>query len=90
MYVAVFGLAALAKLAVWNHAVKHSLTNSDADELLERRIARRSLAVPIGCLVCMLLSLILSVSLAFLGFPLIPLFAYLLDPGKTAKISAAE
>ena len=90
MYVAVFGLAGLAKLAVWNHGVKHSLINSDANELLERRISRRSLALPLGCAVCLALGLFLPNSLSFLGFALIPLFAYLLDPGKTAKITAAE
>jgi len=90
IYVTVFGLAALAKLVVWNHAVKRGLTNADADDLLKRRIARRSLAVPLGCLVCLALGLFLPTFLAFLGFPLIPLFAYLLDPGKTAKITAAE
>ena len=89
IYVSVFGMAALVKLAVWNHAVKRSLTNSDADEFLERTIARRSLAVPLGCAVCMLLALFLPNSFSFLGFALIPLFAYLLDPGKTAKITAA-
>jgi uncharacterized membrane protein len=90
MYVAVFGLAALAKLLLWNHAVKKGLVNSDADPLVERRIARRSLSVPLGCAVCILLGLFLPNFLSFFGFPLIPLFAYLLDPGKHAKMVAID
>ena len=90
MYVAVFGSAALSKLWIWTHAVKTGLVNSDADPLLERRIARRSLAVPLACLVCIVLGFFLPNFFAFLGFPLIPFFAYLLDPGKRAKMVPAE
>ena len=90
MYVAVFGLAALAKLWIWSHAVNTGLVNSDADRLIEKRIARRSLAVPIACAVCIALGMFLPNFLSFFGFPFIPLFAYLLDPGKRAKMIAAE
>jgi uncharacterized membrane protein len=90
MYVAVFGMAALSKLWIWRHALNKRLINSNAAPLLEQRIARRSLAVPLACLVCIVLGLFLPNFLAFLGFPLIPLFAYLLDPAKRAKMIAAE
>ena len=90
MYVAVFGLAALAKLWVWSHAVKSGLVNSDADPMLEKRIARRSLAVPLACAICMVLGMFLPNFLSFFGFPLIPLFAYLLDPNRQAKMVSAE
>jgi uncharacterized membrane protein len=90
MYVAVFGMAALSKLWIWNHAVKNDLVNSDADPQIEQRIARRSLAVPLSCLVCIGLGFFLPNFLAFLGFPLIPVFAYLLDPTKRAKMVSAE
>ncbi len=89
-YVAVFALAAITKLLIWDHAVKHSLVAPQTDPLLERRISRRSLAVPLGCAACIVLAAFLPTFLAFLGFPLIPLFAYLLDPGRSTKIDAAE
>lgn len=90
MYVAVFGLAALAKLWVWNHATRKGLVNSDADPLIEKRIARRSLAVPIACAICIVLGMFLPNFLSFVGFPLIPLFAYLLDPARQAKMVAVD
>ena len=90
MYVSIFGMAALSKLWIWSHAVKKGLVNSDADPLLEQTIARRSLAVPIACVICIALGIFLPNFLAFLGFPLIPLIAYLLDPSKRAKMVPAE
>lgn len=90
MYVAIFGFAAVAKLILWNHAVRHSLVAPQTDPLLEKRIARRSLAVPFGCALCILLGVIFPTYLGFIGFAFIPLFAYLLDPGKRSKIDGNE
>lgn len=90
LYVSSFGLAAIAKLFIWNYAVKKALLVDGIDAALPSQISRRSLAVPLGCLVCLLLGAVVPVYFAFLGFPLIPLFAYLLDPGKKPKIETAE
>jgi uncharacterized membrane protein len=90
LYVTSFGLAALAKLAIWNHAVKRSLLADGIDSMLPLSISRRSLAVPIACGLCIILGFIVPTYFAFLGFPFIPLFAYLLDPAKKTKIEAAD
>jgi hypothetical protein len=60
---------------------------------LEKRIARRSIAVPLACGLAILLSFI-SIFLAPLSFMLIPLLARLLDPTsrktKSATTTASE
>lgn len=82
LYAASFGAAGLAKLWVWQYASgKSGLVGAGADELTVRRISRRSLAVPAGCVAAILFSLV-SIRLAPLGFVLIPLAARLLDPAR--------
>lgn len=90
IYTITFGLAALAKLWLWTHAVKTSQIRADADRATIHKISRRSLAVPLGCLACIVISLFVPTYFAFFGFPLIPLFAYLLDPTKKAKIDTPD
>ena len=82
LYTASFGAVATAKLWIWRHAVAAKLLKKDVGPEIERRIARRSLAVPFGCLTAIALSFV-SVMLAPIGFGFIPLFARLFDP--TAK-----
>ena len=53
------------------------------------RIARRSLAVPLGCLLAIGLSFV-SVWVAPIGFVFIPLFARVLDPTAKRKRSREE
>jgi uncharacterized membrane protein len=79
LYTASFGGVATAKLWIWHHAVAARLLKPDVTPELEKRIARRSLAVPLACAIAILLSFI-SILLAPLGFALIPLLARLLDP----------
>lgn len=79
LYTASFGGVAIAKLLIWRHAAAAKLLKSDVTPELERRIARRSLAVPIACALAIVLSLI-SILLAPLSFALIPLLARVLDP----------
>lgn len=90
LYVLIFAFAALAKFWIWSYAVKTSLLSDNVDQMLALKISRRSLAVPLGCLVCIVMSFFLPTYIAFLGFPTIPLFAYLLDPTKNTKIEPAE
>jgi uncharacterized membrane protein len=90
VYTSIFGLAALAKLWVWSYAVKTSLLPESFDKQRALQISRRSLGVPLGCLLCVILSFFLPTYFAFLGFPFIPLFAYLLDPSKKAKIETPD
>lgn len=90
IYTSIFGLAALAKLWIWSYALKSGLVSADLDKLQASKISRRSLAVPLGCIVCMIFGLIFPIYFAFLGFPFIPLFAYLLDPTKKAKIEPPD
>lgn len=90
IYTMTFGLAAIAKYWLWAYAVKNSLIRADVDPLTIHKISRRSLAVPLGCLACIIISLFLPTYFAFFGFPLIPLFAYLLDPSKKAKIETPD
>lgn len=90
IYTSIFGLAALAKLWVWSYAVKASLLPANFDKTRALQISRRSLGVPLGCLLCVILSFFVPTYFAFLGFPFIPLFAYLLDPTKKAKIEAPD
>ena len=89
LYTASFGGVATAKFWIWRHAVAAKLLKPDVTPELEKRIARRSMAVPIACGVAILLSLI-SIFLAPLSFMLIPLLARLLDPtSKTGKSQPA-
>ena len=87
LYTASFGGVATAKLLIWRHAVAKNLLKHDVTPALERRIARRSLAVPLACAIAIGLAFI-SIFLAPLSFVLIPVLARLLDP--TSKKSKAE
>src|SRR5215510_5827800 len=87
LYTASFGGAATAKFLIWRHAVKANLLKSDVTPALERRIARRSLAVPIACALAIVLVFV-SIFIAPLSFMFIPLLARLLDP--TSKKGQAE
>lgn len=82
LYTASFGGVAVAKLLIWRHAAAANLLKPEVTPQLERRIARRSLAVPIACAIAIALSFI-SIMLAPVSFALIPVLARLLDP--TAK-----
>ncbi len=91
IYALSFAFAALAKLWVWNYAVKKNLMVEDFDQTLALKISRRSLGVPLGCALCVVLSIFLPNFFSFIGFPLIPIFANLLDPTtKTPKPQEAE
>ena len=84
-YTASFAGAGLTKLWLWRYAAgRGDLLEEGIDEAVLQRISRRSLAVPIVCLVTIPLSLI-SVFIAPLGFTLIPLIARLLDPTRSKK-----
>lgn len=85
LYVLSFALAALAKLWIWNYAVRRrsDLMLPGVDDDLIKRISRRSLAVPIVCALAIAMSFI-AVGLGGLCFPLIPLVAHLLYPNKKA------
>jgi len=87
LYTASFGGVATAKLLIWRHAAKMNLLKKDVSPALERRIARRSLAVPIACLVAIALAFI-SIFIAPLAFILIPFLARILDP--TSKKTTPE
>lgn len=82
LYSLIFALAALAKLWVWNYAVKNNLLDDNFDKSLAVSINRRSWAVPIGCGICIGLAIFLPNFFSFIGFPLIPLFAKLLGSKK--------
>ena len=89
LYTASFGGAATAKLFIWRHAAAANLLKKDVSPALERRIARRSLAVPLACAIAIGLAFV-SIFLAPLSFMLIPLFARLLDPtSRKSKPEAA-
>lgn len=87
LYTASFGGVATAKLLIWRHASAANLLKSNVTPELQRRIARRSLAVPIACAIAIALSFV-SIFLAPISFALIPLLARVLDP--TSKNSKAE
>ena len=85
LYTASFGGVATAKLLIWRHAAKAGLLKKDVGPMLELRIARRSMAVPLACALAIGLSFI-SIFIAPLAFMLIPVFARVLDPtGKKSK-----
>lgn len=89
LYTASFGGVATAKLWIWHHARKANLLRPDITPEFERRIARRSLAVPLACAVAILLSFI-SIWLAPISFAFIPLFARLFDPTSKKRETANE
>ena len=84
LYTASFGGVATAKLLIWRHAVKANLLKENVSPALERRIARRSLAVPIACALAIALAFV-SIFVAPLAFILIPVLARLLDPTSKKK-----
>jgi uncharacterized membrane protein len=79
LYTASFGGVATAKLFIWRHAMKANLLKANVDAALQSRIARRSLAAPLACVVAIGLSLI-SIFIAPFAFALIPVLARVLDP----------
>ncbi|HEU4872105.1 MAG TPA: TMEM175 family protein [Pyrinomonadaceae bacterium] len=89
LYTASFGGVATAKLLIWRHAAKANLLKKEVTPALERRIARRSLAVPLACALAIVLSFV-SIFLAPVSFAFIPLLARVLDPtSKKGKPEAA-
>ena len=89
LYTASFGGAATAKLLIWRHAAKAGLLKKEVGPMLELRIARRSMAVPLACAIAIGLSFI-SIFIAPLSFMLIPVFARVLDPSsKKSKVEPA-
>jgi uncharacterized membrane protein len=88
LYTASFGGVATAKLLIWRHAAAANLLKPDLSPALERRIARRSLAVPLACGLAIALSFI-SIWLAPVSFAFIPVFARVLDPTSKKRESAA-
>ncbi|HEX5832844.1 MAG TPA: TMEM175 family protein [Pyrinomonadaceae bacterium] len=91
LYTGSFGAVATAKLWIWRHAVATGLLKPGVGPEIEKRIERRSWAVPLGCALAIALSFI-SVAVAPLGFISIPLFARLLDPTtkRKRKLSSDE
>ena len=89
LYTGSFGAVATAKLWIWRHAAASGLLKKDVGPEIERRISRRSLAVPLGCALAIGLSFI-GVAVAPLGFISIPLFARLLDPTTKRKLSSDD
>ena len=93
LYTASFGGVATAKLLIWRHAMASGLLKKDVSSALERRIARRSMAVPIACAMAIVLSFV-SIFLAPISFIFIPILARLLDPTskktKTERATANE
>lgn len=88
LYTVSFALVGLSKLWVWAYASgKGRLIDPSVDSLLIKRISRRSLAVPLACLVAIILSLI-NLRLAPFGFAFIPLIARLLDPTRRKPVKA--
>ena len=88
LYTASFGGVAIAKYWIWRHAMAARLVKPDLTPAFEKRIARRSLAVPLACLLAILLSFI-SIVLAPISFAFIPIFARLLDPTSKTKSESA-
>ena len=81
LYTASFALVGLSKFWIWVYATGKGHLVPDMDSVQIKRISRRSLAVPLACGVAIGLSFI-SIRVAPFAFPLIPLFAYLLDPTR--------
>jgi TMEM175 potassium channel family protein len=89
LYTGSFGAVATAKLWVWRHAVASGLLKPEVGPELAKKISRRSLAVPLGCVLAIGLSFI-GVAVAPLGFITIPLFARVLDPTTKRKLSTDD
>ena len=81
LYTGSFGAVATAKLFIWRHAVASGLLKKDLAPEFARRIGRRSLAIVLS---------FVSVLLAPIAFALIPVFARVLDPGTTQKLSTDD
>lgn len=82
IYVLSFAFAGLAKFWIWSYAAsKKDLLSEKVNKEMVLKIKRRSLAVPLGAFSVILLSFI-SIFVAPIGFALIPVFAWLLDPTK--------
>jgi uncharacterized membrane protein len=79
LYTASFACVALTKLWIWHYAVGNGLVGANVSEVLKKRIARRSWAVPMACALAIMLSLV-NVFMAPIAFAFIPLFARLLEP----------
>lgn len=79
LYVLSFAFAALGKILIWRHAVKNreTLMVAETDGEMVKQISLRSWAVPIVCVIAILLSII-AVPFGGFAFPLIPLVANLL------------
>jgi uncharacterized membrane protein len=84
LYTASFGGVAISKYWIWRHAMAARLVKPGLTPEFEKRIARRSLAVPLACLLAIILSFV-SIFLAPLSFAFIPIFARLLDPTSKKK-----
>ena len=84
LYTASFGGVATAKLWIWRHAMAARLMKPEVTPELEIRIYRRSMAVPLACLMAILLSFV-SIFFAPISFMLIPVFARVLDPTSRKK-----
>lgn len=90
LYTGSFGGVATAKLWIWRHAVAARLLKPNVTPALEKRIARRSMAVPLACAIAIILSFV-SIFLAPIAFMLIPVFARVLDPtSKKSKPATAN
>jgi uncharacterized membrane protein len=89
LYTSSFGGAATAKLLIWRHAAKANLLKKDVTPEFERRIARRSLAVPLACAMAIVLSFV-SIFLAPISFMFIPLLARLFDPTSKKTTSTVN
>jgi uncharacterized membrane protein len=69
IYTMTFGLAALTKYWLWTYAARNSLISKGTDPSMVLKISRRSLAVPLGCVACIILAIFLPTYFAFFGFP---------------------
>lgn len=79
LYTASFGGVATAKLWIWRYAMAARLLKPEVTPEFAKRIARRSMAVPLACALAIILSFV-SILLAPISFAFIPVFARLLDP----------
>ncbi|HKV35043.1 MAG TPA: TMEM175 family protein [Pyrinomonadaceae bacterium] len=89
LYTGSFGAVATAKLWIWRYAVASGLLKKTVSPELERRIARRSLAVPLACALAIGLSFV-SILIAPIAFALIPVFARVLDPTTKKSTDYAD
>jgi uncharacterized membrane protein len=89
LYTASFGAVATVKLLIWRHASKAKLLKPNVTPAMQRRIERRSLAVPLACAGAIALSFI-SIFVAPLSFMFIPLIARLLDPTSKTTTAVSE